>query len=334
MRITLLAILLTQFLLACNSTQAPKEELDTYSIPPVEELLDYVPRMVAPGIISTAGFEGHASVTPDGQEMYYAIYSNDHGYSTIAYATQLQGEWTNPQIAPFSGRWSDGSPALSPDGKRLYFSSKRPLPGRDTINSSDLWYVERNTLGDPWGQPKHLEDGINTAHYEFSPSVDQEGNLYFCSNRPGGFGDLDVYYAAKSTKGWAAPVLLNEAINSQYHEGNVGVSPDGQWLFTMIQHKPGDLGYDDIHYAYKRNGNWLPSRNIGAIVNTYTYDFSPKVSPDGKVLYFSSRLNRDFSLKEDQYSYASFQAYLQGPLNGFGNIYQISLAELELKIDE
>ncbi len=333
MRITLLVFFLAQFLLACHSTAVPTEKTDTYSIPPVEELIDYVPRMVAPGIISTAAFEGHASITPDGQEMYYAIYSNDHAYSTIAYASQKEGKWTTPQIAPFSGQWSDGSPALSPDGKRLYFSSRRPLPGRDTLNSSDLWFVERTKEGS-WGPATHMGEQINTPYYEFSPSVDQEGNLYFCSSRPGGFGDLDVYYAAKSTTGWAAPVLLDEAINSQYHEGNVGVSPDGQWLFTMIQHKPGDLGYDDIHYAFKKNGSWLPSRNLGPIVNTYTYDFSPKVSPDGTVLYFSSRLNRDFSIKEGQYTYESFQAYLQGPLNGFGNIYEISLAELELKTDE
>ncbi|MBX2871686.1 MAG: hypothetical protein KTR30_06295 [Saprospiraceae bacterium] len=333
MKITYLLPLFTLSFWACEPTASPEEPETAIELPPMEEQIDYDPEMVAPGIISTAAFEGHASITPDGNELYYAIYSNDHGYSTIAYATRVNGEWTTPKIAPFSGRWSDGSPALSPDGKRLYFSSKRPLPGRDSINSSDLWLVER-AAGGAWGNPVHLGESINTPFYEFSPSVDRLGNLYFCSSKPGGFGDLDVYYAEREGDTWKEPILLDEAINSEYHEGNVGVSPDGQWLFTMIQHKPGDLGYDDIHYAYKKDGRWLASRNLGTTVNTYTYDFAPKVSPDGKTLYFSSRLNRDFSLSEGQYTYESYQAYLQGPLNGFGNIYQIPIDKLELSTDE
>ncbi len=333
MKFTCLTTTIAIALLACESPEQVAEEASTSVLPSIANQIDYEPLMVGPGVISTAAFEGHATVTPNGQELYYAIYSNDHGYSTIAYSTQVNGEWTTPKIAPFSGQWSDGSPALSPDGKRLYFSSKRPLPGRDSLNNSDLWMVDR-TANDTWGDPIHLGHAINTPYYEFSPSVDRQGNLYFCSNKPGGFGDLDVYYAAREGDAWLEPILLDEAINSEYHEGNVGVSPDGQWLFTMIQHKPGDFGYDDIHYAYKRDSQWLPSKNVGSIINTHTYDFSPKVSPDGETLYFSSRLNRNFNLSQDRYSYATFHAYLQGPLNGFGNIYQIPIATLELSTDD
>jgi len=333
MKITQLLALLVVTFLACKPTLETEEKGNTVELPPIKEQIDYLPKMVGPGLISTAAFEGHASISPDGKELYYAIYSNDHAYSTIVYSRQVNGKWTTPKIAPFSGRWSDGSPALSPDGNRLYFSSKRPIAKQDSLNNSDIWFVERTKDGN-WGSPTHLGETINTPHYEFSPSVDLEGNLYFCSNKPGGYGDLDVYYAAREGDKWAPPVLLDEAINSEYHEGNVGVSPDGQWLFTMIQHKPGDLGYDDIHYAFKRDDKWLPSKNLGAVVNTYTYDFSPKISPDGKTLYFSSRLNREFTQTKEPYSYETLQAYLNGPLNGFGNIYQIALDQLDLQTNE
>ena len=333
MKIIHLLLLLAFTLFACKPTTEMEVTKDTVELPPIETQINYQPKMVGPGIISTAAFEGHASITPDAKEIYYAIYTNDHAYSTIAYSKQVDGEWTTPQIASFSGQWSDGSPALSPDGKRLYFSSRRPIAAQDSLNSSDIWFVERTKDG-IWGSPRHLDEAINTPYYEFSPSVDLEGNLYFCSNKPGGYGDLDVYYAAREGDKWAPPVLLDEAINSEYHEGNVGVSPDGQWLFTMIQHKPGDLGYDDIHYAFKRDDKWLPSKNLGAVVNTYTYDFSPKISPDGKTLFFSSRLNREYTQTQAPYSYQTFQAHLSGPLNGFGNIYQIALDQLDLQADE
>jgi hypothetical protein len=44
----------------------------------IKEMIDYAPEMVGPGVISTGNFEGHATVSPDGKEIYFAIYNNDH----------------------------------------------------------------------------------------------------------------------------------------------------------------------------------------------------------------------------------------------------------------
>ena len=294
----------------------------------------YLPKMVAPNIISTAAFEGHACISPSGNELYFAIYSNDHSYSTIAYAIKKGEHWSTPQIVPFSGNYNDGSPALSPDGNKLFFNSNRPIQGTNINTTMDLWYVERNNEHSNWSEPKRLPDGINSSYIEFSPSVDNLGNLYFCSNRPNGYGDMDVYYAAFGNGQYQTPVILPKTINSKYHEGNVGVSPDGTMLFIMVQHKPGDYGYDDIHYSIKKHGQWAPAKNIGSIVNTPTYDFSPKISPDNTTLFFSSRIHNGFIKTDTQYTYQSFQNQLGSPLNGFGNIYQIALEKLPIKIEE
>ncbi|TPN82862.1 TolB-like translocation protein [Aquimarina algicola] len=325
-------VILSAILLSCNSkTTHNTQSIASTNHIDISDQLHYKPEMVGPYVISRSHFEGHASITPAGDEIYFAVYSNDHAYSTIAYSTKVDGEWTEPEIASFSGKYSDGSPALSPDGKRLYFSSRRPISRNNKINASnDIWYVERiNTKS--WGEPMRLQEGINTEYNEFSPSVDNKGNLFFCSNRPEGFGDLDVYKADFKENNYQTPVLLDSVINSKYHEGNVGVSPDGNMLFVMIQHKPGDYGYDDIHYSIKKEGKWSPVQNLGSDVNTYTYDFSPKVSPDGKTLYFSSRINRDFSSVDSTYTFESFTSYLNSPLNGLGNIYKIDLNQLNLK---
>lgn len=306
-----------------SELESSKNNLSIY------EMIDYEPEMFAPGIISKASFEGHASITPDGKEIYFAIYSNDHGYSTIAYSIKKKGTWSEPEIVSFSGKYRDGSPALSPDGKKLYFSSNRPIEGPTINASNDIWYVER-TLPNKWNDPIRLNDKINSQYNEFSPSVDTYGNLYFCSNRPGAYGDMDVYFSKYSDGKYQKPIILNDSINSQYHEGNVGVSPNGNMLFIMVQNKSGDYGYDDIHYSIKIDGQWSMAQNIGSIVNTYTYDFSPKISPDGKTLYFSSRINRDFNSPDSAYTYESFQSYLNSPLNGFGNIYRIEIDKLNL----
>lgn len=291
---------------------------------------NYKPKMIAPGIISKASFEGHASITPLHNEMYFAVYSNDHAYSTIAYATKKNNTWSEPKIASFSGIHSDGSPALSPEGNKLFFSSKRPIKGREPNFNTDIWYVERKNEKSLWSKPIHLKNSINTQYNEFSPSVDAEGNLYFCSNRPDGFGDMDVYYSKYTNGYYEDAVLLKGNINTEYQEGNVGVSPDGNLLFIMVQHKPDGYGYDDIYYTTKYKNEWVEAKNLGNIVNTYTYDFSPKVSPDGKTLFFSSRLNRNFVHMNKPYTYQLFQKHLNSPLNGLGNIYQIALKELSI----
>ena len=318
-------------LFSCNKAGDSTDLVSTTRLPDLSNELDYKPEMVGPYVISQSNFEGHASVTPSGNEIYFAVYSNDHAYSTIAFSTKSNGQWNQPRIASFSGKYSDGSPALSPDGQRLYFSSRRPINEDSDINSSnDIWYTERTDTSD-WGEPVRLKAGINTEFNEFSPSVDRVGNLYYCSNKPGGFGHSDVYMVEFVNASYRNPILLDSAINSEYHEGNVGVSPDGNMLFIMKQHKPGDFGYDDIHYSIKREGKWLPVQNIGSDVNTYSYDFAPKVSPDGRTLYFSSRVNRDFNALDSAYTFDLFSSYLNSPLNGLGNIYKIELNRLNLE---
>ncbi|MEW7277500.1 hypothetical protein ABW636_02765 [Aquimarina sp. 2201CG1-2-11] len=326
-KIILLLFLMTSIYVI--SQKAPNSHIEKK-----EAIVSYLPQMVAPNIISTAAFEGHASITPSGKELYFAIYSNDHSYCTIAYAIKKGEHWSTPQIAPFSGNYSDGSPSLSPDGNKLFFSSNRPIKGTTINTNADLWFVERTNEHSNWSEPKRLPDGINSSYTEFSPTVDHQGNLHFCSNRPNGYGDMDIYYATFSNHQYQTPILLPKTINSKYHEGNVGVSPDGTILFMMIQHKPGDYGYDDIHYSIKRHGLWTPSKNIGPIVNTATYDFSPKISPNGKTLFFSSRIHNGFIKTDTIYTYQSFQHRLDSPLNGFGNIYQIALENLPIETEK
>lgn len=324
--IFVISILLLSFILTGCDKQAELLQ------PTIDELVDYEPEMVGPYIISKASFEGHASITPDKKEIYFTVYSNDHGYSIIAYSQNSKGTWTEPQIPEFSGKYRDGSPALSPDGSRLYFSSNRPVNGSKLNESNDIWYVDRIASG-RWSSPVWLGDKINTSYNEFSPSVDIKGNLFFCSNRPSGFGDMDIYVADFEDGKLQEPRILDHSINTEYHEGNVGISPDGKLLLFMVQNKPGDFGYDDIHYSVKVDGKWRPGKNIGSIINTYTYDFSPKVSPDGKMLYFASRINRSFISPDVPVTYKLFQEHLNSPLNGFGNIYRIELRRINLKVD-
>src|SRR6266699_1577164 len=87
------------------------------------------PDFFAPGIISTNLDESSGSFSPDGKLFYFArraAYTTSPPISVICFSDLRDGKWTHPEVAPFSGTYLDGSPYFSPDGKRLYFASKRP----------------------------------------------------------------------------------------------------------------------------------------------------------------------------------------------------------------
>ncbi|HMG88945.1 MAG TPA: hypothetical protein VK589_02760, partial [Chryseolinea sp.] len=79
-------------------------------------------------IVSTNLNERDMAISPDGREMFFTIQSNQHAISTIIRLNKLSNnKWSNPEVASFSGKYSDLEPAFSPDGEKLYFSSNRPI---------------------------------------------------------------------------------------------------------------------------------------------------------------------------------------------------------------
>ena len=91
---------------------------------------------------------------PSGEEVYFSAMDFSVRFSEkIFFMKIVDGTWTPPRVAPFSGNTFDGSPSLSRDGRYLFFSSARKQDG-DGMNESgerNIWYVER--LSDEWSTP-------------------------------------------------------------------------------------------------------------------------------------------------------------------------------------
>ena len=84
------------------------------------------------GTVSTNLNERDMAISPDGKEMYYTIQSGKGILSTIVGRTKSASGWSDAEVASFSGVFNDLEPAFSPDGKRLFFCSNRPLSGNKT----------------------------------------------------------------------------------------------------------------------------------------------------------------------------------------------------------
>jgi len=147
--------------------------------------------------------DGPVAVTADGNTMYFASesfkeskqYERDRennlklGQVYLYRATRQDGKWGNIEPVPFNDkRWSTGNPAVSADGKTLYFSSDR----EGSLGGNDIWKVEV-TGNNTYGEPVNLGPKVNTEGRETFPYITADNKLYFASEGRKGFGGLDIF---------------------------------------------------------------------------------------------------------------------------------------------
>ena len=249
-----------------------------------------VPVIFELGKVSTQDVEYGFSLSDSGKEAYFTRSADPWGTpnanSAIYFTIFQKGQWAKPQIVSFSGQAKDSDPHLSADGKTLYFISNRQ--SKDSpVPSADIWKVERSATG-VWDAPVRLDDAINSEFDEYSPRTDSLGNLYFASNRPGGYGQGDLYVAFKSPSGWDPPVNLGPKINTAQGEWNLEISKDGNTLFFEASGRPQNASsYGDLYLSFKQHGQWTPPQNLTTL-NTSGSDLSPEWREKTYTLYYAS----------------------------------------------
>lgn len=288
--------------------------------PPAEATL------LAEGFISTSINERDFALSPDGNEIYYTISTPQSTFQTIVVSKKdKRGDWSKPEVVSFAGKFSDLEPALSADGKRLYFASNRPLEGGKP-KDFDIWIVERN--GDTWGEPRNLGTTINTESDEFYPSIAKSGNLYFTAQYKDGVGREDIFFAAWRNGQFEKPVALDTAVNSKGFEFNAFVDPDEKFILFTGYGRKDDTGRGDLYISLKDNEDkWLPAKNL-KLLNSTRLDYCPYLSPDKKILFFTSERSALPVSFETKTTYQQIKTVNQSTLNGTGNIYWVSFEKV------
>ena len=169
--------------------------------------------------ITTAFNDGPATFNEKGNIIYYSRNNSiENSMRNITDTTNklgiysaelIDGKWTN--IKPFTYNnplYSFCTPALTPDGGRIYFSSDMPRG----IGGMDLYYCDRRN--NEWDLPVNLGPVINTQKNESFPYACKYGKLYFASDGHKGFGGKDLFYTQEINGKWIEPVHLDSAINS------------------------------------------------------------------------------------------------------------------------
>jgi len=280
------------------------------------------------GIISTGEFDSHPAFTPDGKTLYFVRSTPNFNLWTILVSRFEKGEWSEPEVAPFSGQYSDADPFITADGKRLFFISSRPVAGKQN-QDLDIYVMEKTVSG--WSEPKSLGAPINSDGAEWYPTLTTDGTIYFGSDRVGGKGRTDIYRSRFVNGKYAEPENLGDIINTQFNEFEPYISPDEKFLIFMCGGRADARGGFDLYLSYNRQGAWTKPENLGDKINSSGNEYSPIISPDGNYFFWTSV--RSFAEKplEKRMNYRELMSKLKSPQNGLGDIYQIDLSALEIK---
>jgi Tol biopolymer transport system component len=165
-------------------------------------------------------------------------------------------------------------PGISPDGLQLYFESE-----------DEIWFSTRQTQSDPWQPAINLGPPVNSSYHDSGPDISIDGlAMFFHSDRPGGYGDQDLYMATRKTidSSWGEPINLGPNINTSYSESDPSVSADGRMLYfsEYPNPRPGGIGDLDIWQApiipiVDFNGDgFIDSADIWIMIDHWGEDYS------------------------------------------------------------
>ena len=243
---------------------------------------------VNPGepVNSTAGEYGPYP-SADGLTLYFgSIRSGGHGGYDLWMATRptVNDPWQESEnLGPMvnSAAW-DSAPCISPDGLSLYFQSNRS-------DDWDIWVSSRATKDDDWSRPVNIGEPINSPTPDLAPCFSADGlTLFFDSGRDDGYGWSDIFVTTRATidDPWGEPVNLGPSINTLDFDCQPSISTDGLILFFTSDRS----GNFDLWYTRRSStsDSWGPPVNLGEPVNSSVGEAYPKISADGKTLYFNT----------------------------------------------
>ncbi len=239
-------------------------------------------------VVNTKLSEYSPIISSDGNTLIFTSNRGEgskgaHNLEDIYVARKSSAGWSEPTKISANintAEYNDAAASLSPDGKTLFLYYEEG--GGDIYTS--------NFDGTDWSKPVPLNKNINTAMFwETCASVSPDGmKLYFASNRPNGYGELDIYVSEKDAKDqWGKATNLGSIVNTPANDDSPYIHYDGVTLYFSSDGHP-RLGNSDIFITEFKNGKWNKPENIGYPINSWEYDGFFSISPDKKMAYYAT----------------------------------------------
>jgi Tol biopolymer transport system component len=234
---------------------------------------DSTPKRFAPHVFIR---ELHSApvFSPRGDVLFW----NEMEGGTIQFMRGEDGAWSEPRVAPFNLPHS-GEPSFSPDGGTLYFLSGHRTGESQSGFDENVWRVTLDEKG--WSDPELLTGPVNDQPMHWGVSLAANGNLYFGQRD----GSGDIWVSELRYGRYQDAVPLGPGANSSDMETTPEVAPDESFL-VFARVVANGRGPVDLYVSFRdSDGAWMPAVPVPA-VNTPEREISPRLSPDGKYLFF------------------------------------------------
>ncbi len=265
-----------------------------------------ITRMAPP--INTEFTEYNPVVSADQSIMAFTtLRPNERGGSSVEEiytAERNSGNWGGLKKVSFNTNENVGTAGISPDGQQMLVFIGSGTKGNIFV---------MNKEGDKWSAPAPLK-GLNSTSLESTASITPDGKkIYFASNRPGGFGGMDIYVSEKLASGnWGNVKNLGAEINSKYDEDAPFIHPDMKTLY-FTSNGMGSMGGRDIFKSTMVGGKWDSPLNMGYPINTPLDDNYFTLTADGSRGFFSSDRQGGYG-GQDIYTFEMPKQYANIPL--------------------
>ncbi len=249
---------------------------------------DYAPLLSEDNLYFTSGRASSSFYAATGTPYHQLFRARAEGLKVDAGGVQLLPEFRNEEGL------NQAALAISPDGNTLIYARGNSTSSKDypetTLFAS---YFRGAGFTQPIWMPLNEED----TWWNSTPAFSVDGNeLYFASNRPGGYGGIDLYKATKLANGdFGNAVNLGSTVNTAGNELFPRPAKDGKFFFASDGH-PG-FGKLDLFVAEKNSDGKQVVTNLGKNFNSNRDDFGIFFADYPKAGFISS--NREGGKGDD-----------------------------------
>lgn len=220
------------------------------------------PKLFHPKLVSPEGRFESGTFSPDMKEFYFTRKNGKYKNRTF-FVMRFENNGWGPELET-DIRW----PQFSQDGNMLY---------------GGKFFRTKTEKG--WSEPKYQGDFLEEQAHGISLS--SNGTYYFPFFKKADNGHGNLGYSRVVNGEYEKPVKLSANINKGKWIAHPFIAPDESYLMWDVVREDGH-GQADIYISFKdQNGTWLPAQNMGPLINTEKQESSPRVTHDGKYLFFS-----------------------------------------------
>lgn len=210
----------------------------------------------------------------------------------LFYSKNYDGYWDEAlQVKGLNSKYNEGSPCLTKDGKKMYFSR---CECSDCFGNCDIFVAE--LLPDStWGNIRNLGLNVNSIAWDSQPSLSHnEDTLFFASDRIGGFGLSDIYYSTKTKSGgWSPARNMGPIVNTRQSEVSPFYHPVYPVLYFSSNGQLLNFGDFDIYKSKRKKDGWEEPKNIGPLVNGPGFEYYFTIDPESNMLFYARSEGND-----------------------------------------